>query len=132
MTKRDSGKETKRSKSSAAKTMPKRASIREALQDAQSKIKTAEAELEALRQQWGLTSRLTLTGQIDDPLSEGLFAASDVVCQLSRWEEVFGYVNAEAMACSRPLIGTRVGGIPEIIQDGITDVSEGDRFAGLL
>ena len=68
----------------------------------------------------GIASHVTFTGPVADPLSEGLFAASDVVCQLSRWEEVFGYVNAEAMACGKPLVGTRVGGIPEIIQDGIT------------
>jgi hypothetical protein len=70
VTKRDSGKETKRSKSSAAKTMPKRASIREALQDAQSKIKTAEAELEALRQRARELERMAAAAEQEPSLSK--------------------------------------------------------------
>jgi len=81
---------------------------------------THQPNLEKLARELGIESQLTLTGPVVDPLAEGLFAASDVVCLFSRWEEVFGYVNAEAMACGKPLVGTRVGGIPEIIQDGIT------------
>jgi glycosyltransferase involved in cell wall biosynthesis len=52
-------------------------------------------------------------------MAEGVYAASDVICQMSRWEEVFGYVNAEAMASCKPLVGTRVGGIPEVIEEGV-------------
>jgi L-malate glycosyltransferase len=78
------------------------------------------ANLEKHARDLGISSRLTFTGSVGDPLSEGLYAASDVVCQLSRWEEAFGYTNIEAMACGRPVVGTRVGGIPEIIQDGAT------------
>jgi len=37
---------------------------------------------------------------------------------VSRWQEAFGWVLAEAMASQKPVIGTTVGGIPEIIQDG--------------
>jgi glycosyltransferase involved in cell wall biosynthesis len=67
----------------------------------------------------GIAAKVTFTGSVQDPMAEGVYAASDVVCQMSRWEEVFGYVNAEAMASYKPLVGTRVGGIPEIIEDGV-------------
>jgi len=75
---------------------------------------------EQIADELGLAADVTFTGVVQDPLAAGLYAASDVVCQMSRWEEVFGYVNAEAMAAGKPLVGTRAGGIPEIIQDGET------------
>lgn len=76
--------------------------------------------LEKAARDLGIESHVTFTGVVVDPLADGLYAASDVVCQMSRWEEVFGYVNAEAMATGKPLIGTRVGGMPEIIDHGKT------------
>ena len=38
----------------------------------------------------------------------------------SRWEEPFGLIAIEAGAARRPVIATRVGGIPEVIVDGQT------------
>ena len=76
--------------------------------------------LEQAARDLGIQAHVTFTGVVSDPLADGLFAASDVVCQMSRWEEVFGYVNAEAMASGKPLVGTRVGGIPEIVDHGKT------------
>lgn len=46
-----------------------------------------------------------------------LYAISDLMLLLSE-KESFGLVLLEAMACEVPCIGTRVGGIPEVISHG--------------
>jgi glycosyltransferase involved in cell wall biosynthesis len=79
--------------------------------------KTRE-EYAARARDFGIGDHVTWTGMIRDPLVEGAFASADIVCQMSRWEEVFGWVIAEAMAHGKPLVATRVGGIPEVVQDG--------------
>ncbi len=76
------------------------------------------AEYTALAKDLGLDDHVTWTGLVIDPFEEGVYDAADVVCQVSRWQEAFGQTIAEAMACKKPVIGTRVGGIPELIQDG--------------
>jgi Glycosyltransferase len=79
----------------------------------------------------GIADRITWTGMIGDPFGEGVFAAADVVCQFSRWEEVFGWMIAEAMAHGKPVIASRAGGIPELITDGVSGhlVDRGDTLA---
>lgn len=71
-----------------------------------------------LADELGLGDHVTWTGLVTDPFSEGVYDAADIVCQVSRWQEAFGQTIAEAMACSKPVIGTRVGGIPELIEEG--------------
>jgi glycosyltransferase involved in cell wall biosynthesis len=46
--------------------------------------------------------------------------ALDVVTVPSTWQEPCSAVVQQAMALSRPVIGTRVGGTPEMIEDGNT------------
>ena len=65
----------------------------------------------------GLSDHLTWTGLIQDPFGEGVYDAADVVCQVSRWGEVFGWVIAEGMAYGKPIVATLVGGIPELVRD---------------
>jgi glycosyltransferase involved in cell wall biosynthesis len=79
----------------------------------------------------GIADHVTWTGMVEDPFGEGVFAAADVVCQFSRWEEVFGWMIAEAMAHGKPVVATRVGGIPELIEEDLSGylVSRGDTAA---
>jgi glycosyltransferase involved in cell wall biosynthesis len=79
-------------------------------------------------EEMGLKDHVTWTGLVRDPFAEGVYDAADIVCQASRWEEAFGQVIAEAMACGKPVVGTRVGGIPEVIVDGTSGflVERGD------
>jgi L-malate glycosyltransferase len=47
-----------------------------------------------------------------------LYSISDLMLLLSE-KESFGLVALEAMACGVPCIGTHIGGIPEVITDGL-------------
>ena len=86
---------------------------------------TSEAE------RMGIASHVTFTGLVRDPFAEGVYGAADIVCQVSRWQEVFGCTITEAMALRRPLVATRVGGIPELVAEEETGLlaDKGDTRA---
>jgi len=79
----------------------------------------------------GLGTHITWTGMVQDPFGEGVYDAADIVCQLSYWEELFGWMIAEAMAYQKPIVATRVGGIPELVRDSVSGflVERGDIHA---
>lgn len=70
-----------------------------------------------LVKQLGIEDRVLFLGKQDNVAE--LLAMSDLMLLLSE-KESFGLVLLEAMACGVPCIGTRTGGIPEVIQHGET------------
>jgi glycosyltransferase involved in cell wall biosynthesis len=77
----------------------------------------------------GLDKRLTLTGDRDDVAA--VLADLDVLVHCPTSPEPFGRVVAEAMAAGRPVVASRCGGIPELIEDGVNGllVAPGDDAA---
>ncbi|HZJ72270.1 MAG TPA: glycosyltransferase, partial [Planctomycetota bacterium] len=63
----------------------------------------------------GLEKRVTFLGRLDDV--GPLLAAADGVVLASRWEGL-PLTLLEALARARPVVATRVGGIPDVIRDG--------------
>lgn len=51
-----------------------------------------------------------------------LYAIADVFAGPSVWNEPFGLVFLEAQACGLPVVATRRGGIPEVVEDGVTGI----------
>jgi glycosyltransferase involved in cell wall biosynthesis len=72
-------------------------------------------------EQWAaaqkVAHRVVFTGRRDD--IPAVTAALDVAV-LPSWREAQGLSVLEAMALSRPVVASDVGGIPEMIQDGVT------------
>jgi glycosyltransferase involved in cell wall biosynthesis len=64
------------------------------------------------------------------PDVRSLLHASDVFCLLSRTEGLPNVV-LEAMACALPTVATRVGGTPEVVDEGLTGfLVENEDHAG--
>jgi glycosyltransferase involved in cell wall biosynthesis len=76
-----------------------------------------EAELQQLARDLNVSGVTTFFGHRNDV--PALTAQLDVLVGASH-EEPFGRTLIEAMACSKPVVATRVGGIPEIVVDGVT------------
>ncbi len=72
-------------------------------------------------QRWGdAIGGVDLLGRVTDrELVAAYRRASVVVLPSTTSAESFGMVLAEANACGRPVIGSRVGGIPSFVQDGV-------------
>jgi len=87
-------------------------------------------KLERLSEELGLKNEVIFTGfRTDIP---ELIAAMDVfVLPSLESYEAFGRVVIEAMAMAKPVVATRSGGVPEIVEDGVTGIliSPGDAEA---
>lgn len=75
----------------------------------------ARKRLETLAEAAGLAGRTVFAGERRDVAA--LLPAFDLFVQPSLWEG-FGLTLLEAMAAGRPVIASRVGGVPEVVRDG--------------
>ena len=69
---------------------------------------------------------ITFLGPVDDAQKNDLLGRARALLMPVLWEEPFGIVMAEAMACGTPVIGLARGAVPEIVEEGKTGFVCGD------
>ena len=63
---------------------------------------------------------ITWIGPVDDAGKAALLGGAAALLMLVDWDEPFGIVMAEALACGTPIIGFARGSVPEVVRDGVT------------
>ena len=77
-----------------------------------------QEELTKLAVELGIKNDVLFTGYIDEKLKPFYYKSADIFCLPSiTMAEAFGIVNLEAMACGIPVISSKLGGIPDVIDD---------------
>lgn len=87
-----------------------------------------EHRIRSLASRAGLGQRIELIGRSND--IAGLMASCDILAVPSLLEAT-PYVILEAMAAARPVVASRIFGIPELVEEGVTGllVDPGDSHA---
>ena len=95
-----------------------------------------ENALRTLADELGIAERVYFPGWVED--TEGLYASLDV-CLLTSVSETFPYALTDAAKYRVPVISTAVGGVPELVEDGVNGLliapgdarSLGEKLAAL-
>ncbi|MCW8141872.1 MAG: glycosyltransferase [Planctomycetota bacterium] len=64
-------------------------------------------------------ARVRWVGEVDDAQKDALLGEAAALLMPIAWEEPFGIVMIEAMACGTPVIAYRRGSVPEVVRDGV-------------
>jgi glycosyltransferase involved in cell wall biosynthesis len=73
-------------------------------------------------------------GEVDGPAKAALLGGALALLNPIDWEEPFGLNMAESLACGTPVLATRRGSVPEIVEHGVTGWigdDEGDLAAAV-
>ncbi len=87
-----------------------------------------EGKLRALAKDLGVSDRVHFTGWLDD--TDALYASLDI-CLLTSLSETFPYALTDAAKYRVPVIATAVGGVPELVENGVNGflIAPGDTDA---
>lgn len=64
--------------------------------------------------------RVCYIGPVNDAQKNELLGRAAALLMPILWDEPFGIVMAEALACGTPVLGLRRGAVPEVVDDGVT------------
>jgi len=76
--------------------------------------------LKELSRELKVENSITFTGYVPHVDLPRYFNMMDIFVLLSRVEESFGVVVVEAMACEKPVVVSNKGGLPEVVENGVT------------
>lgn len=65
-------------------------------------------------------ARMRFAGTVPQPELIRAYRAADLLVLPSIWQESYGLPVAEAMSCGVPVLASATGGVPELIEDGVT------------
>ena len=100
----------------------------------------ARASLEALAIQRGASDRIRFHGRLPTDTLQELLRSASVAAVPSRWYENMPLAVLEAFASGLPVVGTSLGGVPELIEPGVggrivppnDPAALGEALAGLV
>jgi glycosyltransferase involved in cell wall biosynthesis len=69
-----------------------------------------------------LSSQIEYLGEVTHEEKVQLLQDARATLFPIEWDEPFGLVMIESMACGTPVIATRFGAVPEVIEDGVSGV----------
>jgi glycosyltransferase involved in cell wall biosynthesis len=67
-----------------------------------------------------LSEQIEYVGAVNDAQKNELLKAGLALLMPIHWDEPFGIVMAEAMACGTPVLGFNRGAVPEVIENNVT------------
>jgi glycosyltransferase involved in cell wall biosynthesis len=70
--------------------------------------------------------RISYVGAVNDAQKNELLGRALGLLMPILWEEPFGIVMAEAMACGTPVLGLARGAVPEVVEHGVTGFVSND------